>query len=104
MAKTSNSNTQDNGTFYHEWKRKNGNYHDIKGFCKSATLEDIEKHKFVLTPGRYVGIPDEVEDEVSFEDRMELLTAELSQQMRESEILDQEIKKQLAKVGFELFL
>ena len=87
---------------YHEWKRKNGNYQDIKGFCKSATLEDIEKHKFVLTPGRYVGIPDEVEDEVSFEDRMSYLTMALGEQMREGQLLDEEIKKQLAKVGFSL--
>ncbi|OKH33807.1 DNA methyltransferase [[Phormidium ambiguum] IAM M-71] len=87
---------------YHEWKRKNGSYRDIKGFCKSATLEEIEKHKFVLTPGRYVGIPDEVEEEITFEEKMEFLTAELSQQMREAEILDQEIRLQLAKVGFEL--
>jgi type I restriction enzyme M protein len=89
-------------TTYHEWKRKNGNYQDIKGFCKSATLEDIEKHKFVLTPGRYVGIPDEEEEDITFEEKMELLTAELSLQMGEAEILDKEIKLQFAKVGFEL--
>lgn len=87
---------------YHEWKQKNGNYHDIKGFCKSATLEEIEKHKFVLTPGRYVGIPDEEEEDITFEEKMELLTAELSQQMREAEALDLEIKLQLAKIGFNL--
>ena len=87
---------------YHEWKKKNGNYHDIKGFCKSATLEEIEKHKFVLTPGRYVGIPDEEEEDITFEEKMELLTSELSQQMREAEALDLEIKLQLAKIGFNL--
>jgi len=75
-------------------------YRDIKGFCKSATLADIEKHNFVLTPGRYVGIPDEVEDDVSFEDRMSALTMALGEQMREGQLLDEEIKKQLAKVGF----
>lgn len=46
-----------------EW----GNYRDIKGFCKSASLEEIKKHNFVLTPGRYVGIPDEEDDGISFE-------------------------------------
>jgi type I restriction enzyme M protein len=85
---------------YHEWKKSGGSYHDIKGFCKSATLADIEKHNFVLTPGRYVGIPDEVEDDVSFEDRMSALTMALGEQMREGQLLDDEIKKQLAKVGF----
>jgi type I restriction enzyme M protein len=87
---------------YHEWKKSGGSYGDIKGFCKSASLVDIEKHNFVLTPGRYVGIPDEVEDDVSFEDRMRALTSDLAAQMREAEALDAEIKVQLAKVGFEL--
>jgi len=87
---------------YHDWKRDGGNYHDIKGFCKSATLAEIEKHNFVLTPGRYVGIPNEVESEVSFEETMGALTAELAAQMKEAAELDAEIKIQLAKVGFEL--
>jgi type I restriction enzyme M protein len=87
---------------YHEWKRDGGDYQDIKGFCKSATLAEIEKHGFVLTPGRYVGVRDEAEAEVSFEEMMEALTAELATQMKESEELDKEIKAQLAKVGFEL--
>jgi type I restriction enzyme M protein len=86
---------------YHEWKREGGNYADIKGFCKSATLAEIEKHNFVLTPGRYVGIPDEVESEISFEETMGALTAELAAQMKESAALDADIKTQLAKVGFE---
>ena len=85
---------------YHEWKKSGGSYQDIKGFCKSASLVDIEKHNFVLTPGRYVGIPDEVEDDVSFEDRMSALTMALGEQMGEGQLLDEEIKKQLAKVGF----
>jgi type I restriction enzyme M protein len=87
---------------YHEWKRDGGNYQDIKGFCKSATLAEIEKHNFVLTPGRYVGIPDEVESKISFEETMGALTAELAAQMKEAAELDTEIKTQLAKVGFEL--
>lgn len=87
---------------YHDWKRDSGNYQDIKGFCKSAKGAEIEKHNFVLTPGRYVGIPDEVESEVSFEETMGALTAELAAQMKEAAELDAEIKIQLAKVGFEL--
>lgn len=87
---------------YHEWKRDGRNYQDVKGFCKSATLMEIEKHNFVLTPGRYVGIPDEVESEISFEETMGALTAELAAQMKEAAELDEEIKIQLAKVGFSL--
>ena len=51
-------------------------YQDIKGFCKSATLAEIEKHNFVLTPGCYVDIPDKEDDGVPFEDKMTALTAE----------------------------
>jgi len=49
---------------YHNWRNSTGSstYEDVKGFCKSATLADIEKHSFVLTPGRYVGIEDEEDD------------------------------------------
>ncbi len=89
---------------YRQWKREGGEYEDIKGFCKSATLAEIEKHKFVLTPGRYVGIPDEVDDEVTFEETMGALTAELAGLMREGAALDEEIKIQLAKVGFPIDL
>jgi type I restriction enzyme M protein len=87
---------------YREWKRQGGSYEDVKGFCKSATLADIAKHGFVLTPGRYVGIPDEVASDVSFEETMGALTGALATQMREAAVLDKEIKVQLAKVGFEL--
>ncbi|NEO86099.1 MAG: SAM-dependent DNA methyltransferase [Spirulina sp. SIO3F2] len=82
--------------------RERAGYQDIKGFCKSATLADIEKHNFVLTPGRYVGIPDEEDDGVPFEEKMGALTAELAVQMKEAQELDKEIKIQLAKVGFDL--
>lgn len=86
---------------YHNW-RKDNDYEDIKGFCKSAGLEEIEKHSHVLTPGRYVGIPDEVDDGIPFEDKMADLTKTLSEQMAKESELNDEIKKQLAKVGFEL--
>ena len=98
---------------YHSWKSSPSEgemsveggqrgYADIKGFCKSATLEDIKKHNYVLTPGRYVGIPDEEDDGVPFEYKMKSLTSELKQQMDESNKLDAEIKKQLSKIGFEI--
>lgn len=77
-------------------------YQDIKGFCKSATLQDIAKHKYVLTPGRYVGIPDEEDDGIPYEEKMETLTVQLREQMAQAEALDKEIKEQLAKIGVEL--
>jgi type I restriction enzyme M protein len=87
---------------YHEWKKKGGHYEDVRGFCKSAQREEVEKHKFVLTPGRYVGIPEEVDDGIPFADKMAALTAELKEQMGEAQRLDVEIRKQLSRIGFEL--
>ncbi len=86
---------------YHNW-RKGENYENIKGYCKSATLEEIQKHTHVLTPGRYVGIPDEEDDGIPFETKMADLTATLKQQMDKEVELNQEIETQLAKIGFSL--
>lgn len=86
---------------YHNW-RKGENYEDEKGYCKSATLEEIQKHKHVLTPGRYVGIPDEVDDGIPFEDKMSDLTKTLKAQIEKETGLNKEIEKQLSKIGFNL--
>ena len=83
---------------YHQWKKSGGNYQDTRGFCKSASIAEIEKHNFVLTPGRYVGIPDEVEDGVSFEDKMIYLSQSLKEQTQQSRKLDQEIKAKLSLI------
>ena len=80
------------------------NYKDIKGFCKSATLEEIEKHGYVLTPGRYVGITDAEDDGIPFEEKMQTLTTTLKQQMDKEAELNREIEKQLAKIGFALWM
>ena len=87
---------------YHEWRKKNSTYEDKKGFSKSADIELIKKHNYVLTPGRYVGITDAIDDGISFEEKMGKLTTELKDQMAEEGRLNEEIKKQLAKVGIEL--
>ena len=86
---------------YHNW-RKCENYKNVKGFCKSATIEEIEKHAHVLTPGRYVGIPNEEDDGIPFDDKMADLTATLKQQIDKEAELNQEIETQLSKIGFSL--
>ena len=86
---------------YHNWRKGNG-YEDIKGYCKSATIEEIQKHKHVLTPGRYVGIPDEEDDGIPFEDKMADLSATLKEQMEKEAQLNQEIKDQLSNIGVNL--
>lgn len=87
---------------YHEWRSVSGSYEDSKGYSKSANIEAVQKHNYVLTPGRYVGIPDEVDDGIPFEDKMTELTKKLAEQMKEEKRLDDEIKKQLANIGFSL--
>ncbi|WP_419616616.1 N-6 DNA methylase, partial [Thiolapillus sp.] len=87
---------------YHRWRRIDGDYEDEKGFCKAASLDEVRKHNHVLTPGRYVGIPDEEDDGVPFEEKMATLTKELAGQMQQGEVLDARIRENLAKVGFSL--
>ena len=87
---------------YHEWRRKDGDYSDIAGFVKSETLEEIEKNNYVLTPGRYVGIEEAEDDGISFEEKMTELTKILSEQFKKSRELEEEIKKQLASIEFEM--
>lgn len=87
---------------YHEWRKPAGAYADEKGFCNSVKLEDIEKHNFVLSPGRYVGIPDEEDDGIPFVEKMKKLTEELSDQMKKEKKLDEQIKENLKKIGFKL--
>jgi len=86
---------------HHNWRKGNG-YEDIKGYCKSATIEEIQKHKHVLTPGRYVGIPDEEDDGIPFEEKMADLSATLKGQMEKEARLNQEIKDQLSNLDIEL--
>ncbi len=64
-------------------------------------VSEVAALDYVLTPGRYVGLPDE-EDDFNFEERVQKLTAELKTQMEESTKLDDRIKENLAKVGIEL--
>lgn len=60
------------------------------------------KHQHILTPGRYVGIEEEEEDDQTFEETMKQLTAELAKQMEEGKRLDEEIKKNLKKIGWKV--
>jgi len=85
---------------YHEWKKQKGNYKDIKGFCKSAKLDEIRKHKYVLTPGRYVGAAEIEDDGIPFEEKMSELTSTLYEQFAESDKLENTIKRNLEVLGY----
>jgi type I restriction enzyme M protein len=86
---------------YHHWREGSG-YADVPGFCKSATLEEIRGHNYVLTPGRYVGAAAAEEDNVPFEERMAELTAKLGEQFQESAKLEAAIRENLRGLGYEL--
>ena len=75
-------------------------YRDIAGFCKSATTSDIASHGHVLTPGRYVGAAEAVDDVEPFEEKMSRLVAELNAQFAESAKLEQTIKANLKGLGY----
>ncbi len=87
---------------YHNWRNPDGKYEDVKGFCKSAKIEEVEKNGYVLTPGIYVGTDFEMEDDEEFEAKMKRLTDDLAQQFKESKELEVKIKENLKKVGFEI--
>ncbi|MET0115511.1 MAG: N-6 DNA methylase, partial [Limnospira maxima] len=74
-------------------------YEDVPGFCKSATLEDIASHGYVLTPGRYVGAEELEEDDELFEEKMERLTKKLYAQFEESAKLEAAIRENLRRLG-----
>lgn len=75
-------------------------YQDIPGFCKSATLEEIKSHGYVLTPGRYVGAAEVEEDDEPFAEKMQRLTSELNGQFAESAKLEAAIKSNLEGLGY----
>jgi type I restriction enzyme M protein len=90
------------GRTYHAWRGEKdaGKYEDKLGFCKAATLKEIQAHGHVLTPGRYVGAEEVEDDGVPFEEKMAELSAELYQQMAEAHELDAAIRKNLEALGY----
>lgn len=76
-------------------------YKDIPGFCKSATIEEIRSHGYVLTPGRYVGAEDIEDDGEPFYEKMKRLTTKLEEQFVESARLEALIKRNLKSLGLE---
>lgn len=85
---------------YHHWINGFG-YEDIQGFCKAVSVLDVAASDYMLTPGRYVGLAPEKDSE-PYEEKMKRLTSELSGLFKESHILEEEIRKNLEMLGFEL--
>jgi len=87
---------------YHSWRGDAGagDYEDVQGFCKSATVEDVRKNGHVLTPGRYVGAEAAEDDGEPFEEKMRRLTTKLEAQFEERNQLQKSISNNLRKLGY----
>jgi len=85
---------------YHNWRASTGSalpYQDVPGFCKVATIEEVAKLNYVLTPGRYVGLADE-DDDFDFVERFTSLKTELEKQIAEEANLNKKIAENLSKI------
>jgi type I restriction enzyme M protein len=83
------------------WRGEHGEYEDILGYCRSVPLTEIAEQGHVLTPGRYVGAEQVVDDDEAFAEKMQKLTEKLSEQMAKGEELDQLIRQKLGRLGHE---
>ena len=87
---------------YHAWRgdKGAGQYGDVPGFCKATTLAEIQKHGYILTPGRYVGATDAEEDDEPFDEKMKRLADTLREQQTEAAKLDAAIDTTLKELGY----
>ena len=79
------------------WRYGDG-YEDVPGFASSATNAQIAGHGYVLTPGRYVGAEEVVDDGIAFPERFDALKVTLEVQFNESDRLTSLIREKLANV------
>ena len=85
---------------YHVWREEVSRYTDVIGFCKSATLDEIEQQSYILTPGRYVGIEETAQEE-ALEHEMQLLIEKLDVQFKQATLLEKTIRHNLSKLVYE---
>ncbi|MGE5700457.1 MAG: type I restriction-modification system subunit M [Deltaproteobacteria bacterium] len=87
---------------YHAWRGDKGTkkYKDTAGFCMTAPLEEIRKHGYMLTPGRYVRTEAQEGDGEPFEEKMKRLNATLRKQKAEAAKLDAAIAANLKEFGY----
>jgi type I restriction enzyme M protein len=92
------------GDTYHAWRgsrsaaAKGATYEDVRGFCKSVTLDDIRAAGYALTPGRYVGAPAAEDDGEPVADKVQRLTKELLGALDESARLDGVVRERVERL------
>ena len=88
---------------FHAWRGTNdAPYEDILGFCKTTTLEEVQKQDCILTPGRYIGLEELEDDDELFDEKMTGLTTELAKMFVKSHQLEEDIKQRLGAIGYEI--
>jgi type I restriction enzyme M protein len=82
---------------YHSWRSREPEvpYEDVAGFCKVATLDELEQHDFVLTPGRYVGAAEAQADDEPIDDKLARLRKRLVEEFEEADRLEAIIRQRL---------
>jgi type I restriction enzyme M protein len=84
------------------WQKNFSNgYKDISGLNRSVKIDKIRENDYVLTPGRYVGIKENEEDNTPFEEKINKLTLELEEYFREGRKLEEKIMENLKKINYE---
>lgn len=79
-----------------------GTLKDVKGFFAVVGTDGIAKQDYILTPGRYVGIEEQEADDEPFDEKMTRLTGELSAMFAKSHELEEDIRKNLGAIGYEM--
>ena len=95
LRELSDDDIQQIADAYHTWRNHEGDYEDLAGFAKAASLDEINRHDFVLTPGRYVGTEVAEDDDEPVDDKIERLTAELFAEFERGRELEDEIRVRL---------
>ena len=83
---------------YHSWRNHDGGYEDVPGFAKAASLEEIAKHDYVLTPGRYVGAAEAEVDDEPIDEKIDRLTKELFAEFERGRGLEDEVRARLGRI------
>jgi type I restriction enzyme M protein len=86
---------------YHNWRNIKGDYADVAGFCKAATMDEVSNNNYVLMPGRYVGTEEVEDDGILFADKITALTTKLAEQLSKGHSLEAEIRENLKSIGYE---
>ncbi|HRJ59460.1 MAG TPA: class I SAM-dependent DNA methyltransferase [Anaerolineales bacterium] len=85
---------------YREFKTV-GTPNAVSGFCRVASIEEVQSHKFAMSPGRYVGSAENGDEEEEFEERMPRLVSQLKDQFVSSSQLEEIIKSELTELGYD---